>query len=78
MAIEMNGTVQSRQCICAPYLYENIPTAEEVQANGIPVGEMQAKLLQKIEETTLYLVALDKENKELKKQITELRKMIGK
>jgi len=50
-----------------------IPTAQEVKANGINVGEMNAKLLKKIEELTLYLIGLDKkvntlsgENKELK------------
>jgi hypothetical protein len=39
---------------------ENIPTQAQVQAEGIPVGEMQAKLLQKIEELTLYTVDLSK------------------
>lgn len=32
----------------------SIPSAEEVEADGISVGVMQAKLLQKIEELTLY------------------------
>lgn len=57
---------------------ENIPTAAEVKANGIPVGEMQVKLLQKMEEMTMYMVALNKENKELKKQMAELYNEIGK
>jgi len=33
-----------------------IPTAAEVKANGINLGEMNAKLLQKIEELTLQLI----------------------
>ena len=41
---------------------EGIPTAKEVAANGVSVGEMQAKLLQKTEELTLYLIALQKQN----------------
>jgi hypothetical protein len=41
------------------YIQENkhlpeIPTTAEVKENGISVGEMNAKLLQKIEELTLY------------------------
>jgi len=37
-----------------------IPTAAEVKANGIDLGEMNAKLLQKIEELTLYILEQDK------------------
>ncbi len=51
----------------------DMPSAKEVESNGINVGEMNAKLLKKIEELTLYLIDLDKkvnkldtENKELK------------
>ncbi len=38
-----------------------IPSSEEVIKNGIELGEMQAKLLQKIEELTLYIIQLQKE-----------------
>ncbi len=37
-----------------------IPSANEIKANGINVGEMDALLLQKIEEMTLYLIELQK------------------
>jgi hypothetical protein len=36
-----------------------IPSAAEVKANGIDLGEMNAKLLQKIEELTLHLIERD-------------------
>lgn len=39
-----------------------IPSAEEVKANGIDLGEMNAKLLQKIEELTLHLIKMEKQN----------------
>ncbi len=39
-----------------------IPSAAEVKANGIDLGEMNAKLLKKIEELTLYLIELKKDN----------------
>jgi hypothetical protein len=35
---------------------ENIPGEKEVLENGISLGEMNAKLLQKIEELTLYSI----------------------
>ncbi|MNE72610.1 hypothetical protein D3C80_1685680 [compost metagenome] len=37
-----------------------IPSAEEVKNNGVDLGEMNAKLLQKIEELTLHLIEKDK------------------
>ncbi|HKG07819.1 MAG TPA: hypothetical protein VKB19_15225 [Pedobacter sp.] len=43
-----------------------IPSAAEVQANGVELGDMNKKLLQKIEELTLHMI-------EMKKEITELK-----
>lgn len=40
----------------------DIPSENEVKEKGINVAEMQAKLLQKIEELTLYVIELKKEN----------------
>ncbi|TCC97702.1 hypothetical protein [Pedobacter hiemivivus] len=40
-----------------------IPSAAEVKANGIDLGEMNAKLLQKIEELTLHMIELTKQSK---------------
>ena len=55
---------------------KDIPSAREVEENGIFLGEMDAKLLQKIEELTLYMIALKKENREQKFQIEKLQKAI--
>lgn len=56
-----------------------VPSAREVEANGINLGEMDALLLRKIEEMTLYLIEhqkrldeLESENKELKETIKRL------
>jgi len=46
-----------------------VPSAEEVLTNGNNLGEMDAILLQKIEELTLYVIELKKENESLKKLI---------
>jgi hypothetical protein len=51
-----------------------IPTEKEVAENGIEVGEMQAKLLEKVEELTLYVIDLKKENEKLQKRIDALEK----
>ncbi len=46
-----------------------IPTAGEVLDKGLNLGEMQTKLLQKIEELTLYVIQQQKEIEELKNKI---------
>ncbi|GMN06252.1 hypothetical protein MTsPCn5_16410 [Croceitalea sp. MTPC5] len=40
----------------------NIPSAKEVEENGVQLGEMNKLLLEKIEELTLYVIELKKEN----------------
>lgn len=54
-----------------------IPSEAEVTENGINLGEMNAKLLQKIEELTLYLIEQNKENHEQQKLIEELQKEVS-
>lgn len=44
----------------------NVPSANEVAKNGIDVGTTTAKLLEKIEELTLYMIELKKELNALK------------
>lgn len=44
-----------------------IPTETEVKTDGINVANMNAKLLQKVEELTLYIIEQQKEIDELKK-----------
>ncbi|HHH50252.1 MAG TPA: hypothetical protein ENK52_04660 [Saprospiraceae bacterium] len=50
-----------------------IPSAVEAVENGIDLGEMDAKLLQKIEELTLYLIEQNKEMKKMKEEIAALK-----
>ena len=47
----------------------DVPSASEVKANGIDLAQMDAILLQKIEELTLYVLQLKKENDILKEKI---------
>ncbi|SFW76227.1 hypothetical protein SAMN02927921_04094 [Sinomicrobium oceani] len=51
---------------------KDIPSAKEVEENGIFLGEMDAKLLQKIEELTLYVLELKKENRQQHTRIDSL------
>lgn len=54
------------------YVFENnhlpeVPAAEEMK-DGIEVGKMNKMLMQKVEELTLYIIQLNEEVQELKKQ----------
>ncbi|OXB15784.1 hypothetical protein [Flavobacterium reichenbachii] len=51
---------------------ENIPSEDEVLKNGINLGEMNSKLLQKIEEMTLYIIEQNKRSNELMKRLEKL------
>ncbi len=53
-----------------------IPSADEATNKGIDIGEFQANLLQKIEELTLYVIELKKENDSIKKENSEIKKWI--
>lgn len=44
----------------------NIPNQDEIEKNGVSVGEMQKLQMEKIEELTLYILQLKEENDELK------------
>jgi trimeric autotransporter adhesin len=48
-----------------------IPSANQVVAEGLDLGEMDSKLLGKVEELTLYMIELKKEIESLKKQINK-------
>ena len=59
------------------YIKENkhlpdVPSEKEVLENGVNVGEMNSTLLKKIEELTLYMIELKKENEQMKAQIEVL------
>jgi hypothetical protein len=55
---------------------EGIPSEKEVMTTGVPMGEMQAKLLQKLEETTLYLIEMKKENEALKARLAAIEQKV--
>lgn len=54
-----------------------IPSAQQVAENGIGLGEMQAKLLAKIEELTLYVIDVKKDSNALKAENAALKARIA-
>jgi hypothetical protein len=50
----------------------DIPTEAEVKEKGVSVGDMQAKLLAKVEELTLHLIQQEKENRDLRERMARL------
>jgi len=61
----------------AAYIRQNhhlpgIPSESEVRDNGISLGEMQSKLLAKIEELTLHAIQLDQQNRDLQERLARL------
>ncbi|AOW20092.1 fibronectin type III domain-containing protein [Urechidicola croceus] len=54
---------------------ENIPSAYDTKTNGISVGEMNAKLLRKVEELTLYIIQQEKKINELSEENNNLKSL---
>nr|MCU0470646.1 hypothetical protein [Arcicella sp.] len=52
----------------------NVPSAEEVVKNGVGLDVMVSKLLEKVEELTLYTIQQQKEIETLKKQLNVKKK----
>lgn len=50
-----------------------VPSEAEVKEKGVEMGEMNTVLLQKVEELTLYLIQLQKENESMKAAIRALQ-----
>jgi hypothetical protein len=51
----------------------DIASAQEMQKDGVSVGALQTKLLQKVEELTLYVIEQNKRIEKLEKENAELR-----
>jgi len=49
----------------------DIPSEAEVKEQGVSLGDMQAKLLAKVEELTLHLIRQDEQNRELRQNLTK-------
>ena len=52
----------------------NIPSSNEIEKQGLDVGAVQAKQMEKIEELTLYIIEMNKKIQEQNKRIIDLEK----
>ena len=50
-----------------------IPSAQEIEKNGLMLAEMNMNLLKKMEEMTLYMIEMKKQNDEMKKDIIKVK-----
>jgi len=51
-----------------------LPSAAEVEENGLMLGDMQKRIMEKVEELTLYTIKQDKMIKELQDKMERLEK----
>jgi hypothetical protein len=58
---KLPSLLETEQFIKENHHLPDIPSAAEVEKDGVNLGEMNARLLKKIEELTLHLIAKDKE-----------------
>ncbi len=54
----------------------NIPSAAEVEKNGLQLGDTQKRMMEKIEELTLYMIDANEQIKNSKKEIETLKSKI--
>jgi len=54
----------------------DIASAKEMQKDGLDIGELQTKLLQKVEELTLYMIAQSKKIEEQQAEINALKTQV--
>jgi hypothetical protein len=55
-----------------------IPSAAEVSKKGMSLGDMQSKLLAKVEELTLHMIRAEEENRELRERLARLESVSSK
>jgi predicted DNA-binding protein YlxM (UPF0122 family) len=62
---EVNAFIQ------ANHRLPDIPSEAEVKEKGVSMGDMQAKLLAKVEELTLHMIQQERENREVRDQMNQ-------
>ena len=72
-AYDLKSLAETEQYIKENKHLPNLPSAEEVSENGIELGEMNAKLLEKIEELTLHQIEMMKLIKLQQREIENLK-----
>lgn len=60
-----------RTYIAANNKLPNLPSAAEVAENGVGIGELNLKMVEKIEELTLYILELENRLKDVESKLTD-------
>ncbi|MCY1250640.1 hypothetical protein D9M72_642960 [compost metagenome] len=55
-----------------------IPSAKEIQKDGLDLAEMNLLLLKKVEELTLHAIENEKKRNELEKKVAKLENLLTK
>jgi hypothetical protein len=76
-AYKLNTLEEVEQFINTNSHLPNIPSAKEIETNGQNLGAMQLKLLEKIEELTLYTIEQEKSLKEKDDRLETLDNRLG-
>jgi hypothetical protein len=63
-----------REFIAQNHHLPDIPNEAKVLADGIELGEMNGRLLKKIEELTLYLLEQDRKINSLQTELQQIKK----
>ena len=71
---QRTSLADTEKFIQANHHLPGIPSAAKVADEGIALGKMDAKLLEKIEELYLHVIDQQKEIDDLKKKLTEIKK----
>ena len=71
-AYALRSLAEVEQFVRANCHLPEVPSAATVQAEGLDVGAMEAVLLKKVEELTLYLIELRKQNEALQARVQKL------
>ena len=50
-----------------------IPSATDIETNGLKVGDVQTKMMAKIEELTLYIISLNKKIEALESKVNSTK-----
>ena len=51
----------------------DIPAAADMESNGIMLGDMNRRIMEKVEELTLYIIDLNKKNEKLQQEVNMLK-----
>jgi hypothetical protein len=51
----------------------DLPSASEIREHGLPVAEINTKMMAKIEELTLYVIELEKQIRRQERQLAKMK-----